>query len=104
MNRKFRRMLEKQGRADTIRVSPARLEEIKEKISGDSVRFAFEDIVPLFVMYLVEHFHCKSDGVFKFMNWFDSQMKLINDDHTELENFKKRLKDEAGVEIKYMPD
>lgn len=101
MNRKLRRMLEKQKKADTIRVSPARLKEIRAEISDNCVNRTFEDIVPLFVMYLVEHFHCKSEGVFKFMDWFDEQMGIINERPEALWDYKRRLKDEAGVEIKY---
>lgn len=52
-------------------------------------------------MYLVEHFHCKEKGVFRFMDWFDAQMKIINEDPYRLYDYIERLKQEAGVRIEY---
>lgn len=101
MNRAMRRAMERQRKKETVRLRPDEIRNIKEKITTDTINRTFEDVIPLFVMYLVEHFHCKEAGVFKFMDWFDKQMAIINEDPYRLYDYIERLKTEAGVRIEY---
>lgn len=101
MNRALRRAIERQKKQDTVRINPHRLREIKDEVTRTAISVTFEDVVPLFAIYLVDNFRCKSNGIFKFMDWFDAQMGVINNDPYKLYEYKQRLKDEAGVEIKY---
>lgn len=101
MNRAMRRAMERQRKKETVRLGPDEIRNIKEKITTDTINRTFEDVIPLFVMYLVEHFHCKEKGVFRFMDWFDAQMKIINEDPYRLYDYIERLKQEAGVRIEY---
>ena len=101
MNRAMRRAMERQRTKETVRLRPDEIRNIKEKITTDTINRTFEDVIPLFVMYLVEHFHCKEKGVFRFMDWFDAQMKIINEDPYRLYDYIERLKQEAGVRIEY---
>lgn len=100
-NRALRRAIERKRKQDTIRIDPYKLREIKNEVTQTAITATFEDVIPLFAMYLVENFRCKANGAFKFMDWFDAQMGMVNEDPYKIHEYKQRLKDEAGVEIRY---
>lgn len=64
-------------------------------------KYVMETVMPVFVLYLIEHFHCKSKGVVKFMTWFDEMQKWLEEYPEGFEEIKKDLWEQADVRIDY---
>ena len=100
MNRAERRKLKK-IKQNQVRLTPARLEAIKNEVTKNVTDRTFEDVIPLMLTYLMDNFHCKHKGLFKFMDWFDAQMGMVNDNPEIIYDYIQRVKDETGVVIRY---
>lgn len=102
MNRKLRRMLQrKEQKEQTIRMTPAELHELKTKMSGRSVGYAWEQLLPVFLLYLVDHYGCKEKGVLRFMSWFNAMAEWIDEDPDRLNEVIADFEEKSGVEIKW---
>ena len=84
-----------------VKLTTGRIEAIKAEVTSTVTKRTFEDVMPLMLTYLMDNFHCGYKGLFKFMDWFDRQMAIINEDPYRLYDYIERLKQEAGVRIEY---
>ena len=75
--------------------------EIMNKAFDQSNKYVIENILPVFVLYLIEHFHCKENGVIKFMNWLDEMQKWLDEYPEGFEEVKRDLWDKANVRLEY---
>lgn len=100
MNRAERRRMKKINR-NQVKLTPGRIEAIKAEVTSTVTKRTFEDVMPLMLTYLMDNFHCKHKGLFKFMDWFDEQMGRINERPEIIYDYIQRLKDETGVVIRY---
>ena len=103
MGRKERRRYSKQQRKLIARdqMTMADVRAIKRKAFEQSNKNVTESILPLLVLYLVENFHCKQDGVTKFMNWLNQMLEWIDKTPNAFDEIRRDLEEKAGVEIKY---
>ena len=62
---------------------------------------SFELFMAMGSDYLYENFHCKKNGIEKFMHFIDDEMSKAKDDSRYLANKKKKLKEKADVEISF---
>ena len=77
------------------------MNDIRVKEHEKAEQYAFESLAPLFCLYLVENFHCKNDGVWKFMDWFNKTFEWLDKYPQGFEEIRQELKEKAGVTIKY---
>lgn len=103
MGRKERRMLSKQQRREREQqwMSLQDIKEFKRTAYEKSNKYVMENIMPVFILYLVEHFRCKNDGVMKFMDWFNAMQEWLDKYPAGFEEIKKDLWEKAGVRIEY---
>ena len=98
MNRKMRRQLLRQQKSDTVIMTREDKREIVDKANKN----AWENILPIFLLYLVDHFHCKQNGIGKFMDWFNQMDAWVGGDHTRLKQLIKEVNAKANTEIEYV--
>ena len=75
--------------------------EVMKKAFDTSNKYVMEKLLPVFVLYLVDHFHCKENGVIKFMNWFNEMQEWLDRYPEGFEDVRKELCEKASVEIEY---
>lgn len=74
---------------------------IKQECLNKSVKDVWEKITPVFILYLVEHFHCKENGVIKFMQWFNEMQEWLDNNPDGFDEVVKELHEKANVVIEY---
>ena len=74
---------------------------IKQECLNKSVKDVWEKITPVFILYLVEHFHCKENGVIKFMQWFNQMQEWLDNNPDGFDEVVKELNEKANVVIEY---
>ena len=103
MGRKERRRYSKQQRKLIAReqITTQDIRQIKRRAFEQSNKNVTESIVPLLVLYLVEHFHCKENGVIKFMDWLNQMLEWIDNTPGAFDQIRAELNEKAGVTIQY---
>ena len=102
MNRALRRKLQREDQRErTVKMTPAERHEMIQKITDKVLGFSWERIIPIFLMYLVDHYGCKEKGLERFMDWFNAMQAWIDEDPDRLDAVAKDLYDKTGVEIKW---
>lgn len=86
----------KQKKAILDNVTP-----IKKECFDAAVKDVWEKITPVFILYLVEHFRCRENGVLKFMNWFNEMQEWLDKNPDGFDEIVKELGDKANVRIEY---
>lgn len=99
-NRKQRRAMSKQQRREN-RLIVESIAPIKKQCMDKSVKDVWEKITPVFILYLVEHFHCKENGVIRFMNWFNEMQEWLDKYPDGFDEIVKELNEKANVTIEY---
>ena len=99
-NRKQRRAMSKQERRNRKIIAES-IAPIKQECLNKSVKDVWEKITPVFILYLVEHFHCKENGVIKFMQWFNEMQEWLDNNPDGFDEVVKELHEKANVVIEY---
>ena len=96
MNRKLRRLMERREKQErTVRMTPAERNEIVDK----ATETAWLKILPVFLLYLVEHYRCKGKGIERFMEWFNAMEEWVDADPRNLDRVAKEILEKTGVEL-----
>lgn len=101
MNRKQRRMMERQNRQDEVRVSRADLIDLKQTVTDRAITAASEDLTVCFMLALRHKFGFGAVRIFRALEEIDRLMGLLNEDPDNIYKLQAELKDETGVVIDY---
>lgn len=97
MNRSERRRMLK----DQKKYTEAEMQSWKHKVVDRAQAAAWETIMPIFLLYLVDHFHCKKNGVQKFIDWFNEIDEWVGGDKKKLESLLKEVSDRADMVLEF---
>ena len=75
--------------------------EARNKAREAALKQVTEDFVPVFCLYLVKQFHCKEEGVGKFMKWFNGMMEWLESNPNGYDEIQKDLWERANIRIIY---
>ena len=75
---------------------------MRAKANEKAIQNMWENVIPIFVLYLIDHFRCKEKGVTNFLNWINEQEEWINEDPVgNLKKIRQEVEDRANVHIIY---
>lgn len=100
MNRQQRRERERERRKQAknlVIMTP----EDRADIVSRAQKTAWENILPIFLLYLVQNFHCKEKGITKFMNWFNEMDAWCGGDRNRLNKLLHEVSEQANTTIEY---
>lgn len=101
MNRSQRRKAEKEKRRNEIRLTPDRIQEIKQDVTQKAIDRASEDLMTCFMWALHKRHGFGAKRIFEILTVIDDEMGKVNADPDYIDELKQKLKDEVGVIIKY---
>lgn len=79
--------------------------EEKAQIQNSTVDRTMQDfyemVLPIFCLYLVEQFHCKETGVWKFLQWFQKMQDWLNEYPAGFWEIQEDIEKRTGIKIKF---
>lgn len=93
MGRKERRRFSKQQRREKALqyMDTQEIREFKKQAYENSNKHVIENLMPVFILYLIEHFRCRERGVIKFMDWFNKMQEWLDGNPEGFEEIKAEL-------------
>jgi hypothetical protein len=80
--------------------------EITQKAEAQSYERAnqlvIDNVLPVCILYLIEHFHCKAEGVSKFLKWYVEMQDWLKEYPQGYEEIKKEIWEKASTRV--VPD
>ena len=97
MNRTERRAALKRQRNDIVQIT----RQEKHEIAMKAQQVAWDNIFPIFLLYLIDHFHCKEKGIIKFLEWFNMIDEWCEGDAKKLKSLREEVQERAGIIIEH---
>ena len=88
----------KQERADRNYYVMSLQEErdYRDKVAHEYTKHTFETILPVFLLWLIDNYHCKEDGCMKFVTWFNQMLEWIDRTDDAMEQIAAEVEERTG--------
>ena len=70
--------------------------DLRDKVAQTYTKNTFESMLPIFLLWLIDNFHCKQDGCMKFVVWFNQMLEWIDHTPDGLEQIAKEVEERTG--------
>lgn len=73
----------------------------KRKLISKITENAWMNILPVFLLYLVDKYNCDENDIIQFMDWFNKMNEWIDGDEKKLLDIAKEIEQSTGVVLKW---
>ena len=70
--------------------------DYRDMVAHAYTKHTFESMMPIFLLWLIDNFHCKEPGCMKFVVWFNEMLEWIDNTPDALEQIAKEVEERTG--------